>query len=289
MKKKVLIKVLLILLLLFAIIIFCFIEFSPKELYTVYYSIPLNITGSIRIVQLTDLHNVEFGEDNEELIKMVDDQNPDIIFMIGDMLNEEDENTDISCSLIQHLCQVAPIYFSYGNHEKEWEIKFQMDLRQLLTDSGAIVLDCEYQDVVVKNQELRIGGYYGYYRQPGMITVDEQQKALEFAFADSFEDTEDVKLLLCHIPTAWVDWEYIDKYPIDVVFSGHYHGGQVRLPIIGGLYAPYIGLFPPNTRGVFSGTKAVCVLSTGLGSESCIPRINNPPEVMVVDLLPNDK
>ena len=106
-------------------------------------------------------------------------------------------------------------------------------------------------------------------------------------FAEQFERTDRLKFLLCHIPTAWLDWEYIDCYPVDVVFSGHYHGGQIRLPGIGGLVAPYVGLFPEYTKGVFYGEQAVCVLSAGVGTEENIPRINNFPEVVVVDLEKN--
>lgn len=90
------------------------------------------------------------------------------------------------------------------------------------------------------------------------------------------------------LPLPWVDWDYIDKFPVDVVFSGHYHGGVIRLPLLDrGVYAPYTGFFPKHTKGVFVGTQATCVLSAGLGSEHAVPRINNPPEVAVVDLVPS--
>lgn len=106
-----------------------------------------------------------------------------------------------------------------------------------------------------------------------MILVKKRRRQY---FSD-FEDTQRLKLLLCHIPTAWTDWGYIDKYPVDVIFSGHYHGGQVRLPLVGGLYASYVGFLPEYTRGVFAGSEGVCVLSAGLGSEPGIPRVNNLP------------
>ena len=117
-----------------------------------------------------------------------------------------------------------------------------------------------------------------------MRTADENEQKAEIAFAANFENTENIKLLLCHIPTAWVDWGYIDKYPVDVVFTGHYHGGQIRIPFVGGLYAPYVGWFPENTKGMFEGEKATCILSTGLGSENWIPRIHNPAEIVVLNI-----
>lgn len=127
----------------------------------------------------------------------------------------------------------------------------------------------------------------GYYRQPGMLTQDEEQKKIELDFANDFENTDRLKILINHIPTQWVDWDYINEYPVDIVFSGHYHGGAIRIPIIDqGLYAPYVGWFPPYTKGMFTGSQATCVLSTGLGSEHNIPRLNNPPDIVIVDVVP---
>lgn len=84
-----------------------------------------------------------------------------------------------------------------------------------------------------------------------------------------------------------MDWNYIDQYPVDIVFAGHYHGGIIQLPLLNrGLYCPYVGFFAEHTKGVFNGTKAACILSGGLGSEHFLPRLNNPPEIVVVDLFP---
>ena len=115
---------------------------------------------------------------------------------------------------------------------------------------------------------------------------DKEREKLEFQFFAEFEKTDRYKILLNHIPTAWLDWEYRNDYNVDLVFCGHYHGGQIRIPFIGGLYAPYIGLYPPYTRGLYPGDPATVVLSAGLGSEGKIPRINNPGEIVCVDLIP---
>ena len=150
-----------------------------------------------------------------------------------------------------------------------------------------MVLDAAFQDITIRGQSLRIGGFDGYYRYWGMRAKDKAQAEAEEAFADAFEDTERFKLLLNHIPTVWTDWGNIHKFPVDLALSGHYHGGQIRLPV--GLYAPYVGFFPKNTEGLFAGETANCILSTGLSASPGIPRINNLPQVVVVDLLPENE
>ena len=120
-----------------------------------------------------------------------------------------------------------------------------------------------------------------------MMTKDPAQKEREYQFFHDFRDTDRQMILLNHIPTAWLDWHYIDRAPAGIVFCGHYHGGTIRIPVIDrGLFAPYVGWFPPYSKGVFEGRETTCVLSAGLGNEHGIPRVNNPPEIVVADLIP---
>lgn len=250
-------------------------------------SVKADVVSPIRIVHLTDLHNAQFGKNNEKLVDKVTAQKPDIIIMSGDMLNEDDPNHEIVTALISDLSSIAPVYFGYGNHEKRWEKTHGQNLRPLLEQAGASVVDNDYIDLELKGTSLRIGGYMAYYMVPHMSTHDEAQQALERAFAEDFENTDRLKILINHIPTGWVDWNYVNTYPVDIVFSGHYHGGMIRIPILNqGLYAPYVGLFPPFTKGVYTGQQATCILSAGLGIEHHIPRFYNPPEILVVDLTP---
>ena len=259
---------------------------QPQPLEVVSFCVDADLKEPIRIVHLTDLHSYEFGEGNSILVKLVAEQEPDLIMITGDMWDRSDQNADVVCSLIRELVTVAPVYYGYGNHEKEWEAIHAESLTVALEEAGAVVLDCSYADVMVAGTELRIGGYHGYYRQPSMFPISPEQCQAELDFCDEFENTDRYKILLSHIPTAWIDWGYMNKFPVDLVLSGHYHGGQIVLPWIGGIYAPYIGLFPPNTKGMFQGETAVCILSAGLGSSPGIPRINNPPQIVVVELIP---
>ena len=249
------------------------------------YEIETDFTEPIRIVHLTDLHSWSHGENNRELIQLVQDQSPDLILMTGDMMDREDESPEVVCLLIAALKDTAPVYFSYGNHESQWMKRTGTDLRPILTEAGATVLDIEYLDTEIKGQAVRLGGYYNYYRQPHMLNGNPEEVRAERAFADDFEETDRYKIFLNHIATTWLDWDYRDENSVDLVLTGHYHGGQVRLPFVGGLVAPYVGWFPPYTEGLYVGEKAAVVLSTGLGSSPGIPRVNNPPQVVVVDLV----
>ncbi len=269
-----------------AIICAMVIHIYNKRLVVDNYGIQTNNNVDIRILQLTDLHNAQFGKHNSKLIEKVRQQHPDIIVMTGDMLNRENERTDIVTNLITALVDIAPVYYGLGNHEYAFMNSFDKDLIKILTDAGAIVVDNDYVDVDINGNQLRIGGYMGYYRIPGMTVTSEDEKNKQLKFFDDFENTNRYKILINHIPTTWLDWGYND-YPVDLVFSGHYHGGQIVLPFIGPLFAPYIGFNPPYAKGVYKWKYATCILSAGLGDEyAYIPRINNPPEIVGVDLKP---
>ncbi len=287
MKKKILIIILSVLLLcavISGILIWRSARQCRNELSVVTYTVPSGLEKSVRIVQLSDLHSWTFGEGNADLIAQVEALEPDIIVMTGDMLDKSDENADVACGLIRALTNTAPVYYGYGNHEYTWMKKHQESLTPVLSEAGAVVLDTEYLDITVNGQELRLGGYHGYWKQPNMFEVTQEQWQREFDFTLAFEDTERFKILLCHIPTPWLDWGDIDDFPVDLVLTGHYHGGQIRLPLVGGLYAPYVGLFPEYTEGIYTGEKATCVLSAGLGASPGIPRVNNLPQIVVVEL-----
>lgn len=284
--RKITIMIILILVLILVAAFYYYIAY--QDLTVSYYKLNLEIKEPIRIVHISDLHNAEFGEKNEDLVDLVKKQEPDLIFMSGDMLNRDDSNETVMLKLIESLNVAAPIYFGYGNHEASWEYRYKKSLKNDIEASGATVVNNSYIDFEFKGTELRLGGYMGYWHQPHMFTGNKYIIRTEKEFADHFENTDRIKLLINHVPTQWVDWNYIDKYEVDAVFCGHYHGGMIRIPLIDrGVFAPYVGWFPPCTKGMYTGEKATCIISAGLGSEHWVPRVNNPPEIVVVDLIPD--
>ncbi len=244
-------------------------------------------TAPIRIVQLTDLHNSEFGEGNARLIRRVAEQQPDLILLTGDLINQTEARTDVAEELIRGLAEIAPVYLSYGNHEKAHERTFGTDLKSLFTAAGARVLDFDWEDVEVKGQTLRLGGLYGYCLPEKYEKTGEARKN-ECDYLRAFQDTENYTVLLCHLPLCWIRLGSLDSWKADCVLSGHDHGGQIRIPFVGGLWAPDQGWFPGRDCGLYwsKDQQRVMALSRGLGSLGRLPRLNNVPEILVLDLRP---
>lgn len=259
---------------------------SKYMLSSSYYTINSNqFEKKVRIVQLTDLHNSEFGMNNEQLVNQVAELKPDLILITGDLLNSDVQNTEIAVGLINRLSEIASVYFSMGNHEYEYEKNFGTDIVELYESAGAIVLEKQYRDVEVNGQQLRIGGIYGYCLPEKYLNETNPE---ECAFLSDFQDTDLYTILLTHMPVCWLLNEGLSEWDVDCVLSGHVHGGQVIFPFAGGLYAPDFGWFPGKVQGLYysENKEKALVLSRGLGSTERIPRFNNVPEIVVVDLLP---
>lgn len=234
------------------------------------------------IVQLTDLHNYEFGFENTRLLAYIREEAPDLIFMTGDMLDDSTGSTDVVLHLVEEAVQIAPVYYSLGNHEIAYTEKHDKDQTffQQLRDSGAVVLDKEYVDTTINGQKVRIGGVCGY------VLEHDWQDGSEQRFMEEFQDTDRFKILLSHIPEGLLLWKSMEYWDVDLVFSGHVHGGQVRLPFIGGLFDPEEGWFPIYTKGMYECGNGTMILSAGLGSSRGIPRMNNLPEIVVCEVEP---
>lgn len=278
----------------FSLLIFLFISIpinlyqSAHSLTTAAYTLTAsNITHPFRIVQITDLHNSIFGSQNSRLVNLIAAQSPDLILMTGDLLNSGENRTDVAVKLIADLQQVAPVYISLGNHEVEFEQKYSVDIRQLYTDAGGVVLDGAYQDIMVNGEHIRLGGIYGYCLPEKYLETGEASRK-ECDFLSDFQNTDAYTILMCHMPVCWLLNHGLDEWQVDCVLSGHAHGGQVILPLIGGLYAPDFGMFPGRLRGIFSSSdgRKKLVLATGLGNTERIPRFNNKPEIVTVNFQP---
>ena len=245
------------------------------------------LTQPLRIVHLADLHNGEFGENNGDLISMVAAQQPDLILFTGDLVKGFEKNTAVAMNLVEELVKIAPVYVSVGNHEQQHQNNFGSDLTGMIEYRGAKVMEFSYEDITLKEQNLRIGGISGYC-VPEIYLRTGEAKIEECEFLREFQDTDRCTLLMAHMPACWIRNDGISYWDADLVFSGHTHGGQFRLPLIGGVYGPDMGYFPGWLEGQYpssDGSKTM-ILSRGLGNSLPIPRLNNAPQVLVVDLIP---
>lgn len=192
------------------------------------------------------------------------------------------DDTSVATNLIEELSLLFPVFISFGNHESEYQNLKKADLKNIFEDAGAIVLDFTYEDIEISGTKLRIGGFYGY----GFAEDHEAARDNESYFLNEFQDTDRYKILLAHMPFSWYHGESLDYWNIDLVLSGHTHGGQIRLPLLGGLYAPDIGWLPGRECGVYysQNENNVMVLSRGLGNTEIVPRFNNLPEIVVIEL-----
>lgn len=243
------------------------------------------IQESVKLVQLSDIHNAEFGKENQRLLKKVRKCEPDLIFITGDLINSDEDDISPMLELVEKLREIAPVYFSVGNHELEYEERTGIDLMEKVEKAGAEVLEENFVDVTVKGQKFRIGGLYTVYIPEDYEAHEWGNAKEQAAFLKEMENTDRYKILLSHIPNTWMYYETAATFDFDLIFTGHVHGGQVIVPFIGGLYAPDMGYFPGRLSGVYERDHTQVVLSRGLGSnKEILPRFNNIPEIVEVEL-----
>lgn len=255
---------------------------------TASYTVALqNLASPVRIVLLSDLHGKSFGRENSRLIAKIQEQTPDAIFLDGDMIDRSADSADVQelLRLIERLHEIAPVYFAPGNHELEY-MQTDTSLLTQVTEAGAVIVNDSYVDVTIAGQPLRIGGTMGHAFYFGR-SEEEFSSSPEYQFLKAFEDTDVPKICLAHMPDTFIFNGAYNLWNVDLILSGHTHGGLIRLPFIGGLYAPMQGWFPEYDQGYFRlGEHMQMVITSGLAGHGMIPRINNPPEIVVIDLVP---
>lgn len=257
------------------------------------------VSAGFRIALISDLHRTKFDETNQLLVDRTAEQRPDIICVCGDMLehyNTEEQKEEL-VSLFERLMDIAPVYFAPGNHDYDvycqhagrqgGEYVYQgpaSAARRRLEETGAVFLEAEYRDIQVNGQPVRIGGFYPF----AFKTEDDNDFTFRqrSAFLEDYCDTGDFKLMLSHRPDSFVFDEAGTEWNIDLVLSGHTHGGVARLPFgIGALFSAE-GLFPKHDMGFFSEGNLNMVITSGLSGYKKIPRVFNPPEIAVIDVEP---
>lgn len=241
-------------------------------------NLPASFEG-FKIAHISDLHNDELGKDNEKVISVLRDAKPDIIAVTGDLIDSYDTDTDIALSFIKQALEIAPCYYVNGNHEERVIESYEI-LRAELIDMGVNVLENESLVLERGGDSINIIGV----SDPGFETdylFGDTEGVLRRHLDELMKDKEGFTLLLSHRPELFD--LYADKN-MDLVLTGHAHGGQFRLPFVGGLYAPNQGVFPEYDSGIFTEDNTNMIVSRGLGNSLFPFRLNNRPEVVVVTL-----
>lgn len=240
-----------------------------------------------KIVQISDLHNKDF---QEILSKKIAKEKPDIIVITGDLIDATRTDFKVVKSFISKIINISKVYYVSGNHEHTSGEYF--NVLELLKRFGVIILEDKYLKIKKKNSEIGLLGVAdprinmnkkGYFKATAVDYLKSNHKDYFNKKLDRlFEEVDtDFNILLSHRP------EEIKTYAenkLDLVFSGHAHGGQIRLPFIGGLFSPKQGLFPKLTSGVHKINTTSMVISRGLGNSRFPFRIFNRPEIVIVEL-----
>ena len=230
-----------------------------------------------RIVQISDLHNAQFGEGNGKLLSLIETANPDLIAITGDLIDSRKTDLEVALQFAEKAVRIAPCYYVTGNHEAR--IAECETLKSELCNLGVVVLE-NLAVGIEKNGEVI-----------SLVGVEDPSFETDYLFGDAnavmseqlnaLATNEWFTVLLSHRPELFSCYA---EHEIDLVLSGHAHGGQFRLPFVGGLIAPNQGLFPQYDAGRFEENGTTMIISRGIGNSILPFRINNRPEVVLIEL-----
>lgn len=226
------------------------------------------ITNDIKVIHISDLHNKDFGKNNSKLINKIKEENPDLIFITGDIIDSRRTNIDIAVNLSHSLVQIAPTFYVTGNQEVRSN-KYD-EITSKLSSVDVKVIDGYHTDIMINNELINIFGL----SDPSFFDFN--------TYSLKNIDESNLNLLLSHRPDLF---NLYAEYKVDIVFTGHAHGGQIRIPIVGPLIAPNQGFFPKLTEGVHNENSTSMIISRGLGNSIIPIRLFNRPEIISLTLV----
>lgn len=260
------------------LVILTLIALDERLILRTYTVVSPKLTAEVRLAVVTDFHSSDNADD---VVAMVASCAPDAVLLVGDLFDDDTQNrpTERTLSLMRQLSALYPCYYVSGNHEA-WT--GEMDaLYQQTEEAGVTVLRMSSGVLTVRGQRIALCGIPDPYEMvfSGAPDTEEQlRQALEDV------DSADFTVLLAHRPELLTKYA---QFPLDLVVSGHAHGGQVRIPgVLNGLYAPNQGWFPKLAGGAYTQDGTTLIVSRGLAVRTRLPRIFNRPEVVLVRCLP---
>ena len=237
------------------------------------------VFNGTKILQISDFHNVVYHDNNRDLVANLAKLEPDYIFFTGDAIDSRRLKFAVAYDFFKELIKIAPVYYVSGNHEGRLNNydEFHLELNKI----GVHVIDNQMVQLVKNDSVIYLYGL----EDPRRLGKDDDNKNDLLRLKKKLDlfkiNTDEFNILLSHRPEQF---DLYRQYPFDLIFSGHAHGGQVRLPLIGGLFAPNQGILPKYTSGIYQNNRAHMVVNRGLGPSRFPFRINNHPEVILVNL-----
>ena len=232
-----------------------------------------------RIIQVSDFHNARFGRRSRDLLAKIKEADGDVIFVTGDIIDRRTPYLKRSLQFIDQLTEILPAYYVTGNHEAHY--KHFEKLERAIGQSDMKNISRTDDRLYIGNEYIHLLGledlwFYGEEEDPMIMD------RFEMSLRERLQDKDDrLTLLMAHRPDQI---DLYSRFPIDLVFTGHAHGGQIRLPFVKGLYAPHQGILPKYTEGVHTKNGTSVVISRGLGNSRFPFRVFNHPEIVIVEL-----
>lgn len=231
-----------------------------------------------KIIQVSDFHSVKNEKLVNDIVYNIEKEKPNIIVITGDLFsNTDDKNIKASTNFLKEIKNIAPIYFVSGNHEAR--SNNYSKIKNILIDNNVTILDNKLKVIKYRGGEINLIGI----DDPIMVNSGDIDNfdTIKKELCKVIFDKNKFDILLSHRP------EFFDTYVnnnIDLILSGHTHGGQIRLPFIGAIYAPNQGLFPKYDSGLFKKEKTIMIISRGIGTSKLPIRINDRPELVIISL-----
>lgn len=234
--------------------------------------------AGFRIAQVSDLHNKDFGEGYGQLLTLLSEINPDIIVVTGDLIDSRQTDLDVALEFAWQAGKIARVYYVSGNHEAR--VPEYEDLKTGLMKAGVVILENQKVQITREGESITLMGIDDPSFQEDYLFGDSESVARQ-AIENLQNESDGYTILLSHRPELFD--LYVDT-EMDLVFSGHAHGGQFRLPFVGGLVAPNQGFFPKYDAGQFNEENTTMIVSRGVGNSIIPIRFNNRPEIVLVTL-----
>ena len=231
-----------------------------------------------RIAHVSDLHNAEMGKNNEKLLTMLRDADPDMIAITGDLVDSRNTDIEVALQFVREAVKIAPCYYVTGNHEAR--ISEYDELKAGMEAAGVTVLVDAKTEISLEGEAITLIGINDPSYQTDYLFGD-SETVMNTKLEELHTEQDRFTILLSHRPELFET--YVD-HDLDLVLSGHAHGGQFRMPFIGGLVAPNQGLFPEYDAGIYTLGNTNMLVSRGIGNSILPFRINNRPEVILIEL-----